>query len=257
LHSTQIQSEESDDNNNAPSNNKRPREQEPEPLSRKTARAIGIDIYNELVLKVQALNAQIGSYQQENSKLKHALEQQERELNTVLRIESNVNAIYKEFSKLAKSRNGDNEQEQDMVQERLKKFTFMKKDYFMNQQKYDHLKLRIKPDYVMKSVLQMLELDLDKYCMPGDRKTKRTKLRESQIQDIINIAKKFTVFTSKSDKDARRHIGKVFTIASKSNLPQKIPSPTSAHRMIICNIRIPNKRLTLFSDSYFLTNLKS
>lgn len=66
--------------------------------------------------------------------------------------------------------------------------------------------------------------------MFNDKKMNRIKQREIELENIISVTQKFTIFTSNHTEIIRRYTGKVFTNAStaKSKLTEVVEKHSSS-----------------------------
>jgi hypothetical protein len=189
----------------------------------KRARMIDIGIYDELLLKTKQVEEDRNSLNQEVKKAYRTISNLENELNSVLRIESKIYSLHKDFVSLARRRRGEPEEcETPASQPIMKTFQFLGKSYSMNLSSYANLKMRRQPTLLMTAILQMLKFNLNQYYMPGDRKTERRKLNTEQIDGIISIARKFSIFAAQDEASIRKHIGRVFSASCTSEKKRSV-----------------------------------
>lgn len=93
------------------------------------------------------------------------------------------------------------------------KIVFRRKEFFMDYDMYQKLKVRRQGNVVM---CCLLGIDAAKHCLPGDRVSGRIPLSKQDVEQICGIATKdFLVFKGESEEKVRSQIGKVCSLAAK------------------------------------------
>jgi hypothetical protein len=181
---------------------------------RKKAKSVPVETYDDLhhrFIESQATNENL---QAQVLQLKHEVSRLTTKLAKHERLQADITKLYRHSSAI------DKPTEEDERLKPLKIFNFKGKEYNMEYDEYQKYKHKKQRNVVLTRLMQLFEIPAHLHCLPGDRRSKRQRLPEETIQEIVDQAmRNFTVFKADSYDNVKSNIGDVCSAAASTYRP--------------------------------------
>lgn len=188
---------------------------------RKKAKPVPAETYNDLHLRFTDKCKQYKILSKENLEMKQQLEQANQKIRSYGKLQASIQKLHKQALIIEKS----NDREASIKTPKV--FKYNGKDFFMEFDEYQKCKYRKQRNIVMSQLMQVVQLPMHKYCLPGERKCKRERLTNDMLQQIVRLAQdNFQVFKGDAFEQIKGAIGEVCRISASNSGTNEPETPT-------------------------------